>query len=107
VPTPIVRQPLKSLKLKNGYPTVYYQFLANVCHCGNQERIILFPQTSVIVARWFPLKGITAQLIYIDASHDFEDVYVDILQYYKCLDCNGILFGDDYESWIGVKKAVD
>ena len=31
-----------SLKLRHGYPAVYYQFLANVCHKGFQDRIVPF-----------------------------------------------------------------
>ncbi len=29
-----------ALKLVNGYPSVYYEFLANVCHAGHQKRIV-------------------------------------------------------------------
>ena len=46
-------------------------------------------------------------MIYIDASHDEFDVYNDIKHYMRILNTNGVIFGDDYTSWGGVKAAVD
>ena len=95
-----------SLQLRHGYPTVYYQFLANVCHQGLQDRIIPFPQTASIAALWFRYYGITADLIYLDASHEEEDVYQDLCNYWEIVAHNGLLFGDDY-AWDGVRLAVN
>lgn len=94
-----------SLQTRHGYPTVYYQFLANVCHKGLQDRIIPFPQTASIGALWFRYYGITADVIYLDASHEEEDVYQDLCNYWEVLAKPGILFGDDY-AWDGVRLAV-
>ena len=95
-----------SLQLRNGYPTVYYQFLANVCHKGMQHRITPFPQTASTAAVWFRKAGVTAEMIYVDASHEEEDVYQDLLSYWEIVAEGGIIFGDDY-SWDGVRLAVD
>jgi len=94
-----------SLQLRHGYPTVYYQFLANVCHQSCQNRIIPFPQNASTAALWFWRNGITAELIYVDASHEEEDVYQDLCNYWEIVADNGVLFGDDY-SWDGVRLAV-
>ncbi len=97
-----------SLGLRNGYPSVYYQFLANVMHQGLQDIIIPFPQTSVLAARFLMLNNIQADMIYIDASHDEKDVYDDINNYWNILKEGGVIFGDDYdEFWPGVKLAVN
>lgn len=100
------RECFGSLGLRNGYPTVYYQFLANVKRANHHRRIVPFPQTSAIAGHWFRLTGFKAQLIYVDASHSEEDVYRDLVAYSQCLDENGAIFGDDYR-WEGVKLAVD
>ena len=89
-----------------GFPTVYYQFLANVCHCNLQDIIIPFPITSVIAARYFKKFNINADLIYIDGSHDHIDVKMDLFHYVHVLSEDGIIFGDDYP-WPGVGKAVN
>ncbi len=94
-----------SLRLKHGYPTVYYQFLANVCHHGQQDRIIPFPQTAATGALWFRRSGITADMVYVDASHEEEDVYQDLCNYWEVTAPGGMMFGDDY-SWDGVRLAV-
>jgi methyltransferase family protein len=95
-----------SLQLRHGYPSVFYQFLANVCHQGFQDRIIPFPQTASIAALWLRYYGITAEMIYLDASHEEEDVYQDLCNFWNVVRPHGILFGDDY-SWDGVRLAVN
>lgn len=95
-----------SLQLKHGYPSVYYQFLANVCRRGFQDLIIPFPQTSATAALWFRCHGVQAELIYIDGSHEEEDVYGDLCDYWGLVAPGGSLFGDDY-SWDGVRLAVN
>lgn len=95
-----------SLALRHGYPSVYYQFLANVCHAGQQDRIVPFPQTAATAALWFRRQGITADMIYVDASHEEEDVYQDLCSYWEVVSDAGLLFGDDW-SWDGVRMAVE
>jgi hypothetical protein len=53
-----------------------------------------------------PLKDVTADLIYIDGSHEYEEVKQDILTYWP--KAKKVLCGDDYTpSWPGVRRAVD
>lgn len=92
---------------KHGYPTLYYQFLANVMHEGLQDYIVPFPNTSAIAARWFAAQALTAHIVYVDASHDEEDVYADLCAYWKLLSAGGVMCGDDWHpSWPGVVNAV-
>ena len=95
----------KALGLLNGFPSVYYQFLANVCHAGYQDIVIPFPQTSVNAARWLLAHRVSAGLIYVDGSHEEEDVYMDLSYYWDILAPGGILFGDDW-AWDGVRMAA-
>lgn len=95
--------PERDLMLKNGYPQIYYQFLSNVVHQGLQDYLIPVPNTSANAARVLEHQGITAELIYLDASHEYDDVLTDIGAY--CGLCTGLMFGDDY-GWAGVGKAV-
>lgn len=93
---------------QNGYPMIYFQFLANVMHQGLQDYIVPFPTTSAIAARWFLREGIQAELINVDGSHDETDVYQDLMNFWGVLKPNGALVGDDYHSdWPGVVHAVN
>ncbi len=96
----------QALDLMYGYPMVYYQFLANVMHAGYQDRIIPFPVPSLIAARWFRLREIQADLVYVDASHDYDDVLADLRAYWPIVRPGGMLFGDDWGVWPGVHNAV-
>ena len=99
--------PERDLRRVHGWPTVYYQFLANVVQTGHAGRIVPFPQTSQIAARWLAAQGVRAELIYIDGSHDAADVRQDIEAYVPLLQRGGVLFGDDYDCWPSVRQAVE
>ncbi len=96
----------KKLDLKCGYPTVYYNFLSNMYHRGWASKVCPFPQTSHIAARWFKNNKVKADMIYVDGSHEYEDVKIDLASYYALLENDGIMFGDDF--WITpVRQAVE
>jgi hypothetical protein len=96
-----------SLSLKNGYPTIFYQFLANVVKSGFQDVIVPFPQTSVTAARWLRQHGVQADAIYVDGSHEEEDVFLDLCSYWQVVAPGGVMFGDDYDQyWPSVRSAV-
>lgn len=94
-----------ALKCRNGYPTVYYQFMANVLHRNCQDLITPFPQTATIAGLWFRRYGVKADLIYIDGSHEEDDVYADLISYWDLVRPGGILVGDDW-NWDGVRIAA-
>ena len=97
-----------AMQLKHGYPSFYYQFLANVVHAGLQETIVPFPVTSTIAARLLIGRGIQADMVYIDASHEENDAYMDIVYFWHALRPGGVMFGDDYREqyFPGVVRAV-
>lgn len=98
--------PERNLNLNYGYPQVYYQFLSNIIHAGLQDTIIPVPMPSTIGAKVLKHNNVTADLIYIDASHEYEDVRADIAAYLPLLKTGGTMFGDDWAAWVGVQQAV-
>ena len=95
-----------SLNLRNGYPSLYYTFLANVVRAGQQARVTPFPIPSITAAQWCAMRGVFADLIYIDGSHEEEDVYQDLVVWWDIVAAGGVLCGDDW-SWDGVRLAVE
>ena len=94
--------------LKHGYPTLYYQFLANVLHQECHDVVVPVPNTSSNAARWFSGQQIVADLVYLDGSHEEDDVYSDLCNYWKLLRPGGVLVGDDWHAyWFGVICAVN
>lgn len=91
-----------------GYPQIYYQFLANVIYHNLDDTIVPFPQTSSIALDWFNIHNIKFDLIYIDGSNNYEDIYVDIKNSWNILNKNGLIFGDDFShnNFTGIKNAV-
>lgn len=100
--------PERNLMLKNGYPQIYYQFLSNVVHKGVQDYIIPVPLPSSIGFKLLKKMNIVADLIYIDGSHDYEDVISDLYATKHVSSLNKtVIFGDDWNTFADVQKAVD
>jgi hypothetical protein len=95
----------RNLRQKNGYPQVYFDFLANVVQHDCQDLIVPIPNTSTIGSIILQDRRVLADLIYIDGSHVYEDVKTDILAFKKLLAPGGVMFGDDL-SWESVELAV-
>jgi len=94
--------------LKHGYPALYYQFLANVVHTGCKSYILPIPNVSLTVARWLLKQGLQADLIYLDGSHEEDEVYLDLVSWWKVLRPGGVVFGDDWHAyWYGVICGVN
>jgi SAM-dependent methyltransferase len=98
---------LNDLRFDHGYPSIYYQFLANVKHLGLENIIEPFPTTSFIGWEHLYNHNIRAELIFIDSSHEENQAYQDVQNYFTLLKNKGsILFGDDY-TWASVANAVN
>ena len=84
--------------------TLYEQFLQNTLSVGH--RLTSMQMTSHAASRWFNDQSLDA--VFIDASHNYEDVGDDILAWRGKVRPGGILAGHDYcPSWPGVQKAVN
>jgi hypothetical protein len=90
-------QPVDRIKKdKWGYPMLYHQFLFNLAGTGCEERVFPVVNTSVNGARLLRAKGVQADLVYIDGSHEYPDAYLDMEEYWKLVRPGGVMFGDDY-----------
>lgn len=92
-----------------GSPRLYHQFLRNFADgewAPLAARIHPIRNTSANGARLLASLKVWAGLIYIDASHEYEDVYADLLAYSQLLTPGGIIFGDDFRGFPGVFAAV-
>lgn len=99
--------PGESVHMKDPrLPHLYQLFLSNVRHAGLTQKIIPIRMESLEAAKGL---AVQADLIYLDASHDIESVYQDIVAWYPHLVEEGIFCGDDWD-WesvrIGVIKAA-
>jgi len=66
---------------------------------------------SETAARWLRGDGYEADLVYVDAQHDYDSVWQDLTDWWPVVSRDGIFAGDDYEEQrsdvAGVKRAVD
>ena len=97
-----------SLRLRNGQPQIYRQFLANILHHDLENTIYPFPNTTSCARQLLTENNVMFDMIYVDAGHEEEEIFIDVSGYWKLLRPGGVLFGDDYSTHlVGVRKAVD
>lgn len=95
------------LRLRGGYPDLYRQFIFNLLANGADD-VFPLPMTSTAAASVLRKLEIRADLIYIDAGHEEQDVLADLQGFFGTLSPGGVIFGDDYHSsWPGLVRAVD
>lgn len=92
-----------NMTFDNGRPDVYKTFISNVIQTNNTKVITPFPVDSHNGQQVLDYYGVQADMIYIDAGHDFDAVVKDIEGYKKLLRPGGILLGDD----IQLESVVD
>ena len=90
-----------------GLPNLYRTFLSNICSLGLQSYVVPLPQTSSAAVQILTALSLEVSGVHIDASHDYQDVLRDAIDYRNILSVGGVLIGDDYDpSWPGVVRAV-
>ncbi|WP_068112529.1 class I SAM-dependent methyltransferase [Tropicimonas marinistellae] len=95
------------LKLRNGWPMLYFTFMKNVVESGHQDVITPMPMPSDMGAQVLKRLRARPDMIYVDAAHDYDNCKRDLALYFDLLSDDGILLGDDYETWPGVTQAAD
>lgn len=95
------------LNFSNGYPALYQTFAANIVGEGLQDYVLPLPLDSVNAANVLRHHEIQADIVHIDGGHDYRAVTSDLREWWPMIRPGGMLIGDDYPDWPGVKAAFD
>lgn len=90
-----------------GFPTVFHTFTKNIKALGHDDVVAPFPLSSHQAAEVLGHVGLSADALYLDASHEYEAVAQDLRHWFPVVREGGMLWGDDYAAWPGVGRAVD
>ncbi|KAJ1408370.1 S-adenosyl-L-methionine-dependent methyltransferase [Sesbania bispinosa] len=104
------RDRFKKIAMVNGDVLLYYQFLQNVVTFNQTESVLPIPFSSGSALMKLCEWGVLADLVEIDAGHDFLSAWSDINRGYRILRPGGVIFGHDYFTAAdnrGVRRAVD
>ena len=97
----------KSLRLHHGYPQLFYTFLANVIRNEVTDYVVPLPLTSESAAVVLRRLGLQADVVHIDAAHQYEPALRDFHAYWDLLSDRGVLIGDDYLAKRSVTRAAN
>jgi hypothetical protein len=101
---------LADIRQQNGDVMLMNQFMQNVVHRNLSGSVLPVPFGTVAALSSFCKWGIYADLIEVDASHDFHSAWADINIAFQLLRPGGVMFGHDYRTAAdkrGVRRAVD
>lgn len=82
---------------------LYFEFLKNIEPVNEVIKPIRMP--SLEAAQNYPDNSL--DFVFIDASHEYEDVIADLAAWYPKVKIGGVLAGHDYPTWEGVTRAVN
>ncbi|KAI3731809.1 hypothetical protein L1987_62999 [Smallanthus sonchifolius] len=100
----------RDIKMINGNTMLLYQFMQNVVQANATKTVIFLPFSTGSALEKLCERGVFADLIEVDAGHDFHSAWSDINRAYKLLRPGGVIFGHDYYTGAdnrGVKRAVN
>lgn len=98
---------LDGIPYQHGRLMLLERFLSNMVADGISHRVTPIIQTSTSGARILRAQGISAELIYIDAGHEYLECYADLVSYLPLLAKGGVMIADDYAGFPGVRGAVE
>ena len=83
--------------------TLEDEFLKNTKPVADHYKLLIMQ--SVAASKLFPDHSL--DFVFIDAAHGYEFVKEDIEAWLPKVKQGGLIAGDDYQTWPGVKQAVD
>ncbi len=98
------------LGFDHGYPTIQRKFMNNIINAGVEEYVVPLPLDSLNAAHVLNDFDIKADIIHLDAGHDFDAVTADLNAWWPLLSDGGLFIGDDYfpgEAWEGVERGFN
>ncbi|KAE8693669.1 Basic helix-loop-helix DNA-binding family protein [Hibiscus syriacus] len=107
---PGFRDRFKDINMINGDVLLLQQFLQNVVYFNATGSLLPVPFSTGSGLEKLCEWGIRADLIEIDAGHDFISAWGDINRAYRLLRPGGVIFGHDYFTAAdnrGVRRAVN
>jgi F5/8 type C domain/Methyltransferase domain len=99
------------LGLRDGRPTIFDRFIANVVAAGHADITLPITATSIVgtklLTRLMSEGRITSlpNVIYLDSAHEPDETFLELRNCWNLLPSGGVLMGDDW-SWNAVREDV-
>jgi hypothetical protein len=92
----------------SSYPALFHKFMSNVIRAEVSDHVLPIPIASLGAAEILTSLGVTANVIHLDAAHDYDSVTADLRAWWPLLaPGGGVFIGDDYPGWMSVQKSFD
>ncbi len=89
-----------------GAQMLYEQFLTNILAEGIENRVSPIRMTSTLGLKALAKAGILADMVYVDAGHDYSEAFIDLVYCLPILAPGAVIVGDDCnDQFPGVYQA--
>jgi hypothetical protein len=95
----------EELRIRGGMPRVFDTFCSTITAVEANDFVAAFPSTTRTAADASRRLGRFADLVYIDAAHDFRSVLNDLQDAFHIGGGKSVLAGDDW-GWKSVRRGV-
>ena len=92
---------------RGGDPGLYRNFISNIVYANAQDIVTPLRVSSIVGARMLKVLNYIVDVVYIDASHEAGETFMELSLYYDLVRPGGVVFGDDYHGFPAVKRDVD
>jgi hypothetical protein len=94
-----------TMKLKDGRPTFYEDFLEHVVQHGAQDIVLPFSIASTAGADALKQIGVSPDLVYLDGDHSERGFRADLDLFWDLTRPGGVIIGDDFD-WESVRTQM-
>eukprot|EP00775_Hariotina_reticulata_P008500 gene8500-8682_t len=103
----LLKQNMKYIKPQFGQSTLFDLFMVNIMQAQLQDMVVPFPVPAAVGGPFLKARRYIIDLVYVDSSHEVMETYKELCTFWEVLRTGGILLGDDYKSFKGVRHDVD
>jgi predicted O-methyltransferase YrrM len=103
----LLKQNMKYIKPQFGQSTLFDLFMINIMQAHLQDMVVPFPVPSAVGGPFLKARKYIIDIVYLDSSHEVMETFKELCTFWEVLRVGGVLLGDDYFSFKGVRHDVD
>jgi hypothetical protein len=96
-----------TMNKKDGNPKIYDLFIQNMKNNDLTTTVFPIRVSSIVAARMLKVLNYEIDFVYLDSAHEAGETFMELMLYHDILKNNGVLVGDDYNTFPAVKYDVD
>jgi len=103
----LLRDNLEYLKPEFGHSTLFDLFMVNIMDAKLEDMVLPLPVPAAVGGPFLKARKYIIDIVYLDSSHEVMETFKEVCTFWEVLQVGGVLLGDDYHGFPGVRHDVD